>query len=180
MFSPPGSAGFADVGVSAAMGIGSSKNFTGSRDSFGSVLPGDFQAAGASRGADGGWHGHAAPKRAVQRFCKGCAARGAAFCKACLQTPWPARAHEVGAKPHRLVSTRTDSSAYGYEPLADFAQPVQTSKISCAIQTACLIYAYRPRQTKQLYIRCLKSLLRLRSAETARVTSRYIEIYEEW
>ena len=100
------------------------------------------------------------------------------FCKACLPA---SQAQDHGPRGRsRCVATRTDSSAYGYEPLADFAQPVQTSKISCAIQTACPIYAYRPRQTKQLYIRCLKSLLRLRSAETARVTSRYIEIYEEW
>ena len=87
----------------------------------------------------------------------------------------PARAGDPDASRRARTRRLMDTSH-----LLILRNPYKQAKLSCAIQTACPIYAYRPRQTKQLYIRCLKSLLRLRSAETARVTSRYIEIYEEW
>jgi len=67
--------------------------------------------------------GHAAPKRAVRGPAVGCAARGAAFCKACLQTPGPVARAVEGGSTHRLVATRTDSWAYGYCRLLIFAQP---------------------------------------------------------
>ena len=124
--------------------------------------------------------GHAAPRRAVRGPAVGCAARGAAFCfarPACLPPRPKTMARAVDPDASRRARTRRlmDTSH-----LLILRNPYKQAKLSCAIQTACPIYAYRPRQTKQLYIRCLKSLLRLRSAETARVTSRYIESYEEW
>ena len=69
--------------------------------------------------------GHEAPRRAV-RGSSGPLCRAWGSLLQGLppnQTPWPARAHEVGAKPHRLVSTRTGSWAHGYKPLADFCNP---------------------------------------------------------
>ena len=78
----------------------------------------------------------------------------------------------------RFVSTRTDSSAYGYEPLADFAQPVQTSKTQLR-HPNCLSNLRLQTAPNQTALYTLSQITaEAAERETARVTSRYIEIYE--
>ena len=81
-----------------------------------------------ARGAEGAVRG------AVVR----CAARGAAFCKACLQTPWPVARAVEGGSTHRFVATRTDSWAYGYKPLLILRNPYAKIAKLTAPQPNCL------------------------------------------
>ena len=73
------------------------------------------------------------------------------FCKAaCLlpgPRPWPARSIQIRLDAHGLVGL-------WMQALGFLRNPYPNPKSPPSNQTACLIYAYRPRQAKQLLVRC--------------------------